>query len=66
MALFTNLENIKIDESDYNPLPILKLTTGTGFGTKSPSNSQENILNLLKKEAKTNGFRVLVNNEFFV
>jgi len=66
MALFTNLENIKIDEADYNPLPILKLTTGTAFSIKSLSSSQENVLNLLKKEATVNRFRVLINNKFLV
>ena len=31
MILFTNLENLKIDGRDYNPVPVLKLTTGEGF-----------------------------------
>jgi len=66
MALFTNLENVRINEAKYNPIPILKLTTGIGFSIRPPSSSQEEILNLLKKEAKTNGFRVLINDEFIV
>ena len=60
MILFTNLENVKIAEKDYNPIPILKLTTGTGFNISSLNNSQNEMLNLLKKEAESNGFRVLI------
>jgi hypothetical protein len=66
MILFTNLENLKIDEVNYNPVPILKLTTGARFSLKSISRSQKDMLSILKKEATTNGFRVLINDEFFV
>lgn len=66
MILFTNLENVKIDGINYNPVPILKLTTGKRFSLKSISSSQEDMLNTLKKEATENGFRVVINSEFFV
>jgi hypothetical protein len=64
MALFTNLTNVKIGDVEYNPLPILKLTSR--ISVKSPSSSQAKMLELLKKEAKVNRFRVLINNKFFV
>lgn len=66
MTLFTNLVNIKIDGMDYNPVPILKLTTGIGFSIKSLSSSRKELVDNLKKEAKTNRFRVLINNEFLI
>lgn len=54
MILFTNLENLKVDEKDYNPVPVLKLTTGEGFSLNSLNRSQKNRLMNLKREAKTN------------
>jgi hypothetical protein len=65
MILFTNLKDVKIDEVDYNPVPILKLTTGRGFSIKTQSESQKEMLSILKKEAETNGFKVMINDEFF-
>ena len=65
MILFTNLENLKIDKKDYNPVPILKLTTGEGFSLNSLNRSQKNRLTNLKREAKTNGFQIIINDEFF-
>ncbi|KAA0004609.1 MAG: hypothetical protein DRN33_00685 [Thermoplasmata archaeon] len=66
MILFTNLENVKIGRKKYKPIPILKLTTGKGLVMKSLSRIQNELLRDLKEEAKTNGFRVLINNEFLV
>lgn len=66
MILFTNLEDLRIDGVNYNPVPILKLTTGKRFSLKSISNSQKDMLSTLKKEAITNGFRVVINNESFI
>ncbi len=66
MMLFTNLENVKIDGINYNPVPILKLTTGKRFSLESISSPHEDMLNTLKKEATENGFRVVINSEFFV
>ena len=63
MMLFTNLEDLKVDERNYNPVPILKLTTDTGFTLKSLNRSQKNLLTNLKQEAKTNGFQVIINDE---
>lgn len=66
MILFTNLENVKIDGINYNPIPILKLTTGEKISLESLSDSQETMLNSLKKEATVNGFRVVINGEYIV
>ena len=66
MILFTNLENVKIDNKNYNPIPILKLTTGAGFDIKNISAPNKETLNLLKKEAEINKFRIIINNNFFI
>ena len=66
MILFTNLENTTINRVPYNPVPILKLTTGAGFIVESLNHRQLGLLDILKKEAQTNGFRVLINDNFFI
>lgn len=64
MILFTNLKDVKIDGQNYNHISILKLTTGRNFKLESLSGSQVVILNLLKQEAKANGFKILINEKF--
>lgn len=66
MILFTNLENVKIGKVKYNPVSILKLTTGNRFNIEFLKESQKEMLVILKEEAKTNKFRIMINNEFFV
>jgi len=66
MVLFTNLEDVKIDNINYNPVPILKLTTGSRFNINLVKISQKEILKNLVKEAKINGFRVKINEKFIV
>ena len=61
MVLFTNLKNIRIDGKRYDPVPILKLTTGRGFRIDKLNKGQKETLETLKKEAKLNGFEILVN-----
>lgn len=61
MILFTNLENVKIDNKRYVPIPILKLTTENGFKAENLNKSQKEILALLRKEAKVNSFKILVS-----
>lgn len=60
MFLFTNLKDLKIDSKNYRPTPVLKLTVEDGFNANNLSKSQKETLELLKKEAKTNGFRVVI------
>lgn len=66
MILLTNLQDVKIGEKHYNPIPILKLTTGTGFRIESASKQQKKILNSLKKELKANGFQVTINKKYLI
>ena len=66
MILFTNLEDVKVDNKKFNPVPILKLTTVDNFKLKNLNKSQKEMLEVLKKEAKTNNFRILLNREFII
>ena len=66
MILFTNLEEVKVDKQKFNPVPILKLTTVSIFKMEDINKSQKEMLEVLKKEAKTNRFRILLNKEFIV
>ncbi len=66
MILFTNLKDIKVNGQNYNHISILKLTTGTAFKIKFLSTSQVGMLNLLKQEARVNGFKILINKKFLL
>ncbi len=63
MILFTNLKEVKVDNQKFNPVPILKLTTSDNFKLQDINKSQKEILEVLKKEAKTNNFKILLNKE---
>ena len=65
MMLFTNLEDVEIGGVNYNPCPILKLTTGSGFDVESLNESRSEMLDVLKKEANINGFGLVINDESF-
>lgn len=60
MILFTNLEDVKIDGKNYNPVAVLKLTVENNFDDNSLSKTQQEILDLLNKEAKQNGFEIRI------
>lgn len=62
MILFTNLKEVKIGNTIYHHKPILKLTSGIRFSIKMLRKSQIDNLQLLKKEAKANGFQVIIND----
>lgn len=64
MILFTNLKDVKISGINYTSTAVLKLTTGTNFSLKSLNKTQIETLNLLKQEAKTNNFKILLNGRF--
>ena len=66
MILFTNLEDVKVYKQKFNPSPILKLTTVDNFKLQDINKSQKEMLEVLKKEAKTNNFRILLNKDFIV
>ena len=59
MILFTNLEDVRIDDKNYSAKPVLKLTVENRFNEKNLSASQKKILFLLRKEAKLNNFRII-------
>lgn len=60
MILFTNLEDVKIGNKNYNAKPVLKLTIENRFDPAQLRVAQKNDLELLKKEARTNGFEVKI------
>lgn len=60
MILFTNLEDVKMDSKNYNPKSVLKLTIENHFDFEKLNATQKKILELLHKEAKTNGFAVKI------
>jgi len=57
-------EDVKIDTRNYNPVPILKLTTRSESEINSLRESQKQTLTLLKKEGQINGFKIMINNRF--
>lgn len=60
MILFTNLEDVKMDGKNYNPKSILKLTIENHFDPENLNATQRKILELLRKEAKINGFEIRI------
>src|SRR3989344_6130505 len=58
MILFTNLEDVKIDNKDYNSKSVLKLSVEYGFKNSNLNKIQKESLSLLNKEAEQNGFEV--------
>jgi len=56
MFLFTNLENVTIGARRYSAIPVLKLTSRTGFDPTKLSANLNQKLRLLKREADENGF----------
>lgn len=57
MILFTNLEDVKINERKYNPVAVLKLTAKK-FNIKKLSPSQKSVVAFLQKEGKINNFKI--------
>jgi len=64
MILLTNLEDVKINDTMYNPKPLLKLTTGIPFRKEYGSYEHKKLLEDLKKESLTNGFQVSLNSQY--
>jgi len=60
MILFTNLEDVKTNGKNYNPKPVLKLTIEDHFNSESLNTTQRKVLELLHKEAKSNGFEIRI------
>jgi len=64
MILFTNLGDVRIEEHTYNPIAVLKLTTGPEFNEYQLSDNQVKLMDTLRQEAKTNQFKISLNNRF--
>ncbi len=58
MILFTNLSDVKIENKNYTPKPVLKLSTGTGFDKTKLTKKELFTLELLNKEKQTNNFDI--------
>ncbi len=58
MILFTNLEEVMVENKYYNPISVLKLTVESGFQQGNMSTSEREFLRGLNKEAEVNGFQV--------
>lgn len=63
MFLFTNLDNVIVEDKKYNPVPVLKLTSNMDFLKTALSDRQDKLLKLLLVEARENRFQVFINNE---
>ena len=46
---------------NYNPKPVLKLTTENHFDPENLNTTQKKVLKLLHKEAEINGFEVQIS-----
>lgn len=55
MVLFSNLENVFVDQKKYEPIATLKLTSGSEF---HHSYKENQTFRLLEKEANTNNFQL--------
>jgi hypothetical protein len=62
MILFTNLENVMINDKKYNPIPALRLTNN-GIPVGNMNKKNKKIIGLLKKESNLNKFKIFINNE---
>lgn len=58
MILFTNVSDVTAKEISYQPNAILKLTTGDGIDLNQLNTRQEELYELLLKEAEINNFRI--------
>ncbi len=65
MILFTNLMDVKQDNKKMKPVPIIKLTTGNNFLLDSLNKNEQKLLDDLKKEAKMNRFKIIINKSVY-
>jgi hypothetical protein len=64
MILYTNLENVKIEENVINFVPVIKLTTNNKFEFSTLSKRKKKDLEDLLNEAQENNFKVIINQNF--
>ena len=66
MVLFSNLKNVEIDGNHYNPIATIKLTGNDVIKRSSLSGGEKEMFERLIREAKTNSFKILLNNTVIV
>jgi len=64
IILYTNLENVSINNKSYKHIPVLKLTTNKKVSKESLI--RYDVIKQLINEAKTNGFKIMYNEFFLV
>jgi len=60
LVIFCNLKEVKLDGQAMKSKAALKLTASGDFKVNTLSKTQKNVLKLLKKEAKENGFEIII------
>ena len=60
MILYTNLKDVTIEDKQYLPIPILKLTSDNQYDYNKLNLKQKENLEILKNEAKMNNFNLLL------
>ncbi|MDI6738167.1 MAG: hypothetical protein QME12_06685 [Nanoarchaeota archaeon] len=63
MTLFTSLENVRIDNKEYNKMPVLKLTA-KNFKISELTLKEKNFLENLEAESRQNRFKVIINTQY--
>jgi len=63
MVLYSNLENVFINKKEFKFIPVLKLTTKKRFNENKLTKQKLKFWKLLKREAKTNKFKIKINNK---
>ncbi len=58
MILFTNLTEVKVDDKNYDPVAVLKLTVGNGINPENFNPKQKEFFDLLQTESITNNFKI--------
>jgi len=61
MVLLTNLKDVTVDGHGFDPIAVLRLTSGKPFAIEHLTDAQRETLRLLKKEAENNDFYVIIN-----
>ncbi|MCD4782512.1 MAG: hypothetical protein K8T10_01645 [Candidatus Eremiobacteraeota bacterium] len=60
MVIFTNLENVEINDKQFKPIPRLKLTSKEGFDETKLSKRQKKSIEKLRNEASENKFELVL------
>jgi len=61
MILFSNLKELRLNGRVFAPKPVLKLTVENNFDLKKLNATQKEILSLIYKEARINGFTIKIS-----